>query len=280
MKKRILILPLVLAAMLLVSAAAFIIPSGAATPAIKVSYNNKEITNPKSLLINSVTYVPLRAMSEMMGVYNITWDQKTQTASISTNGLKLSAKVGNLYITANDRCFYTVGKILNIDGRVYVPIRPMARAFGLDVLWDGATYSVMLTDSGSGYCKHGSEYYDVDSLYWLSRIISAEAEVEPMPGKIAVGNVVLNRVASRDYPNSVYAVIFDRKHGIQFTPVATGTIYNTPSQESIVAAKICLEGYSLSDEILFFYNPKEATSSWIARNRPYVMTIENHKFYK
>ena len=127
MKKRILILPLVLAAMLLVSAAAFIIPSGAATPAIKVSYNNTEITNPKSLLINSVTYVPLRAMSEMMGVYNITWDQKTQTASISTNGLKLSAKVGNLYITANDRCFYTVGKILNIDGRVYVPIRPIPR---------------------------------------------------------------------------------------------------------------------------------------------------------
>ncbi len=280
MKKRILFLVLFMAAMILFSSLVFLVPSGAAAPTIKVSYNNKEITNPKSLLINSVTYVPLRAMSEMMGVYNITWDQKTQTAKVSTNGLQLSAKVGNLYITANDRCFFTVEKIVNIDGRVYIPIRPMARAFGLNVLWDGATYSVKLTNSGSGYCKHGSEYYDSDSLYWLSRIISAEAEVEPLLGKIAVGNVVLNRVASRDYPNSVYAVIFDRRHGIQFTPAVTGTIYNTPSNESIIAAKICLEGYSLSDDILFFYNPKEATSSWIARNRPYVMTIGNHKFYK
>ncbi len=278
MKRR--ILPLVMAAMLLVAVAAFLIPSGAATREIRVSYNGKEITNPKSLLINSVTYVPLRAFSEMMGVYNITWNQNTQTAAISTNGLQLSAKVGTLYITANDRCFYTVEKILNIGGRVYVPVRPLARAFGLDVHWDGAAYSVKLTSNGSGYCKSGSTYYDSDSLYWLSRIISAEAEVEPLLGKIAVGNVVLNRVASRDYPNSVYGVIFDRKNGTQFTPAVTGTIYYTPSRESVVAAKICLEGYSLSDEILFFFNPKIATTSWIARNRPYVMTIGNHEFYK
>ncbi|MGI6167811.1 MAG: cell wall hydrolase [Eubacteriales bacterium] len=278
MKKR--ILPLVMAAMLLVSVAAFLIPSAAAAPEIRVSYNGREITNPKSLLINSVTHVPLRAFSEMMGVYNITWNQNTQTAAISTNGLQLSAKVGTLYITANDRCFYTVEKILNIGGRVYVPVRPLARAFGLDVHWDGATYSVKLTNNGSGYCKSGSAYYDSDSLYWLSRIISAEAEVESFLGKIAVGNVVLNRVSSRDYPNYVYGVIFDRKNGTQFTPAATGTIYNTPSQESIVAAKICLEGYRLSDEILFFFNPRIATTNWIARNRPYVMTIGNHEFYK
>ena len=46
-----------------------------------------------------------------------------------------------------------------------------------------------------------------------------------------------------------------------------------------MAAKICLEGYSLSTSMIYFYNPAIATSSWIGRTRPYVMTIGNHKFY-
>ena len=74
-------------------------------------------------------------------------------------------------------------------------------------------------------------------------------------------------------------MIFDRKHGTQFSPVAFGTIYQTPTASSIIAAKICLEGYSLSNDILFFVNPKLATSTWIERNRIYEFTIGNHHFY-
>ena len=94
-----------------------------------------------------------------------------------------------------------------------------------------------------------------------------------------MGNVVLNRVRSSQYPNTVKGVIFDTKYGTQFSPVASGTIYNTPTASSIRAAKICLEGYSLSTKMIYFYNPKIATSSWIGRTRPYIMTIGNHKFY-
>ena len=101
-----------------------------------------------------------------------------------------------------------------------------------------------------------------------------------MKGQIAVGNVVGNRVASKEFPNSIYGVIFDRKHGTQFSPVASGTIYKTPAASSVIAAKICLEGYSVSKQALYFFNPKLATSFWISKNCTYLFTIGTHRFYK
>ena len=99
-------------------------------------------------------------------------------------------------------------------------------------------------------------------------------------GQIAVGNVVLNRVRSKSYPNTIYGVIFDRKNGTQFSPVALGTIYQKPTASAVIAAKICLEGYTLSNDILFFMNPRIATNNWISKNRPYAFTIGNHRFYR
>lgn len=273
-------MPLFMAALLIILSITFIAPASASEKKVNVRFGNSEIMNGKSFLVDSITYVPLRAFADTMGGGTVGWNGSTNTASVRTSGLYLTAKVGNLYISANDRCFYTVGAIKNINGTVYVPIRPMAQAYGLEVAWDSATYSVLLTGSGRNYCESGSAYYNSDDLYWLSRIINAEASSEPFLGKMAVGNVILNRVASNDYPNTVYSVVFDTKYGTQFTPVASGTIYRTPSTDSIVAAKICLEGYSLSTDMIFFLNPDIATNFWITRNCTYVMTIGNHEFYK
>ena len=100
-----------------------------------------------------------------------------------------------------------------------------------------------------------------------------------MAGKIAVGTVVMNRVKSSQYPNTVYGVIFDKKYGTQFTPVASGSIYNTPSADSIEAARRVLQGERTDSRILFFVNEKIATNNWISKNRTYITTIGNHKFY-
>jgi N-acetylmuramoyl-L-alanine amidase len=113
-------------------------------------------------------------------------------------------------------------------------------------------------------------------VYWLSRIISAESKGEPLRGQLAVGNVVLNRVRHRSYPNTIYGVIFERW---QFTPAMNGTIYESPSWLSTIAAKMCLEGYSISNEILFFCNPRTSESSWVVNNRPYAFTLGRHAFY-
>ena len=122
--------------------------------------------------------------------------------------------------------------------------------------------------------------FSENDLYWLSRIIHAEARGESFDGKLAVGSVVLNRVKNKNYPSTVYGVIFDKKNGVQFSPILDGSIYNNPSRDSINAAKRCLEGYRTNKEILFFINPDIATSFWIVNTREYVMTIGNHDFYK
>jgi N-acetylmuramoyl-L-alanine amidase len=118
-------------------------------------------------------------------------------------------------------------------------------------------------------------------LYWLSRIIHAEAEAEPYSGKVAVGNVILNRVKSGLFPNTVKGVIFDYYEGIpQFSPVADGTIYNSPDADSIQAAKDALNGVNYVGTATYFFNPDKAEGTWIVQNKTYVKRIGNHVFYK
>ncbi len=253
-------------------------PTGA-TPAT-VHLDGKEVLEGESVNWNSITYVPLRKFCNLFDQCEFVWDGKTNTATVSTSyGMTLIIQVNALYIYANGHYFYTVGKVQNWGGSLYVPIRPLSRAFNAELEWNARERRVELTSS-EGSPKVSPANYRSDEVYWLSRIISAEAKGESLEGQIAVGNVVLNRVRHPDYPNTIYGVIFDRKYGTQFSPVSFGTIYQTPTASAIRAAKICLEGYTLSDEILFFMNPKAATSNWIAQNRPYAFTIGNHVFYK
>jgi N-acetylmuramoyl-L-alanine amidase len=92
-----------------------------------------------------------------------------------------------------------------------------------------------------------------------------------------VGNVILNRVASPSFPNTIYDVIFDKKFGVQFTPAYSGSIYCKPSADSVIAAKIALEGYNTASGSLFFSS--SSVSCWASKNRPYVTQIGNHRFY-
>ncbi len=125
-----------------------------------------------------------------------------------------------------------------------------------------------------------SRGYREDDLYWLSRIIHAEAQGEPYEGKVAVGNVVLNRVKSNLFPNNIYDVVFDKQYGyVQFSPVIDGTIYNTPNRDSINAAKEALSGAKPVGTVLYFLNPQKATNFWIVENRKFAKTIGDHDFY-
>ena len=245
---------------------------------VNVSINGEQALIGEAAIINSTTYVPLRSFSELMGADSISWNAKTSTATVTKGELEIHVTGGALYIGANGRYFFTVQRILNINGRLFVPVRPIAKAFSAEVDWDGDTKTVLVSTTGKPLSA-GSSFYSSDDLYWLARIIYAEAGGESLVGQIAVGNVVMNRKDSKQYPNTIYGVIFDRKGGTQFSPVSMGTIYNTPSQTSIIAAKICLEGYSVDKEILFFMNPRIATSNWISKNRPFAFTIGRHDFY-
>lgn len=246
---------------------------------VSVYFDGRQILGEESVIIDSVTYVPVRAFSDEMGAESVFWNAASRTATVKKGGITVNIGDKATYVEASGRILYSPTGVKNINDRIFVPIRPLAAALSIDVDWDADTRSVLLKKSKTPFVS-GADFYNSDDLYWMSRIINAESAGEPLLGKIAVGNVVLNRKASASYPNTVYGVIFDRKYGTQFSPVSFGTIYNTPSAESIVAAKICLEGYSISDEILFFVNPKYATSSWISDNRPFAFRIGNHYFFK
>lgn len=128
--------------------------------------------------------------------------------------------------------------------------------------------------------SNSNSTYSTD-LYWLSRIIHAEAEAESYEGKLAVGNVVLNRVNSKEFPSTVKGVIFEYFQGIpQFSPVEDGTIYNTPGQASIEAAKSALNGTRPVGSCTYFFNPDKSAGRWIVENKTYVKRIGNHVFYK
>lgn len=225
------------------------------------------------------TYVGIRRFStSLYPDAKVNYDYKTRTLTIKTDKLTITCKDGDNYIVANGRYFYFDKPIYMYGGVMYAPILNLYKAFGAKIKWDNQIHGFRVS-RGTGYVASGSSYYSEDEVYWLSKIISAESRGEPLLGKIAVGNVILNRVESSAYPNTIYGVIFDKKYGIQFSPVANGTIYNAPTAESIVAAKICLDGYSISDDILYFVNPRVAPNSWISKNGILFTTIGNHAFY-
>jgi N-acetylmuramoyl-L-alanine amidase len=92
-----------------------------------------------------------------------------------------------------------------------------------------------------------------------------------------VGGVIINRIASPIFPDTVYDVLFDRRYGIQFTPAYSGAIYCTPTEECVIAAKIALDGGNTAGDALYFAS---TTHCWAARSRPFEMEIGNHYFYE
>lgn len=222
-------------------------------------------------------YVPLRALSNaLLNEPDISWTGAE--ACVQTASLSLSAEPNRCYITANGRLLYVPDGVKLINGSTYVPVRALAKAAGASVNWDKSSGSVRLT-RGSGYIISGEQFYSAESVYWLSRIISAESRGEPLEGKIGVGAVVLNRVASPLFPNTIYGVIFDDQYAVQFEPTANGTIFDTPTEESIIAAKLCLDGASNVGGSLYFLNISIASSLWITQNRTFVASIGQHSFY-
>ena len=223
---------------------------------------------------NQTTYVSYWPVVQAL-YPNATATWEVDRAVVRAPGLEMSICPGESYLQANGRYLWVSDGFKMQNGVVLVPIRVLGQALGASVTWDGTTGSVVIR-SGSGPISSGSEFYQDDVVYWLSRIINAESGNQPLSGKIAVGNVVLNRVASPRFPNTVYEVIFQRN---QFTPTINGSIYRTPNAESVVAAKLCLEGVNTAGNSLYFVNPRVSPNSWAQRNRPYVATIGAHAFF-
>lgn len=223
------------------------------------------------------TYVSLRAFFEMLYEdMTVTWDGKTDTATVSLPDLTLTVTQGEHYFTANDRCIYLPNGTLNLNGSLLLPIRPLAELFGLSLRWNGQYGTIDISTTTVELMASGEEYYDANDLYWLSRVIYAESGNQSLEGMIGVGNVVLNRVGAPGFADSVYDVVFQPG---QFDVVRAGTIYRNPTEEAIAAAKLCLEGVNTVGESLFFINPAISSATWFDTNFDRVAEIGDHVFF-
>ena len=112
------------------------------------------------------------------------------------------------------------------------------------------------------------------NLYLLSCCVYGEARGESYTGKVAIAAVVLNRVKSSSFPNTISGVIYQTG---AFTCVSDGQINMGTNDECTRAAQDALNGWDPTYGSIYYYNPKTATNAWI-RSRPVVVTIGNHIF--
>lgn len=114
----------------------------------------------------------------------------------------------------------------------------------------------------------------------FARLVEAEAKGESYEGKVAVATVVLNRVESPEFPNTITGVINEVVgDAYAFSPVQNGEINKSASDESIRAVEEALSRTNRLNDCIYFYNPDIATDTWI-RSREVVTTIGNHVFAK
>lgn len=117
-----------------------------------------------------------------------------------------------------------------------------------------------------------------EEIMLLARLIHAEARGESFEGKVAVGAVILNRLASPHFPKTIHGVVFQRnKRVYQFSPVGDGSINLEPDESAVQAALEAISGEDPSRGALFFYNPDISADKWI-RTLPVITRIGNHVF--
>ena len=130
----------------------------------------------------------------------------------------------------------------------------------------------IMTSSSSG----GSSSNNSSNVNLLAKAIYGEARGEPYTGQVAVGAVIMNRVKSSRFPNTISGVIYQSG---AFDAVSDGQINLNPDSTAKKAAQDALNGWDPSYGAIYYFNPSTATNKWIW-SRPLTVTIGKHRFCK
>ncbi len=254
--------------------------------------NNLVELSSKSIILDGIAYLSIEDFCKITNS-KYQMDQAKKVIELRTADDYFSFSVNSQFIVINNECRMMPKAFLS-NNRVMVPLRYFFEELSYNLDWNEKHKVVVLTPPESesnstfesAYKTISLEHklylinYTSEDLYWLSRIVNAEARGESYQAKVAVANVILNRVASKEYPDTIKSVIFDKKFGVQFQPVSNNAIYQAPSQECTNAALEALENADKKTSgALFFINPRIAQSSWVSSNRKFAFRLENHDFY-
>ena len=167
----------------------------------------------------------------------------------------------------------------NVDGiygsQTLEAVKYFQRKNGLTV--DGIAGSATLKALGITSTSNSSSGTSNNSnLNLLSKVVYSEARGEPYKGQVAVAAVVLNRIASSKFPNTMAGVVYQSG---AFTAVSDGQINLEPNSTARKAAQDAINGWDPTSGCIYYFNPNTATSKWIW-SRPQVITIGKHIFCK
>lgn len=137
-----------------------------------------------------------------------------------------------------------------------------------------ATLKAMGIMTSSGTSSSSSNYNS--NLNLLARVIYGESRGEPYTGQVAVGAVVMNRIKSSSFPNTLSGVVYQSG---AFDAVKDGQVNLTPNSTAIKAAQDAMNGWDPSYGAIYYFNPSTATNKWIW-SRPMTVTIGKHRFCK
>lgn len=232
--------------------------------------------NERAFIENNTTFVPLRTISEAVGA-KVLWDGKTKCANVTKGELKIKFNDASDTVSVGKTVLPCVLQIYN--GTLYIPVRTFTDIFGYKVNYDNYYYQVNITaENVTVPADKTVVSYTPDDMLWLGKIVRAESGGESFASQLAVANVILNRVNHYSFPNTILEVIFDKRHGIQFSPAYNGKIYNVPTNTNIAAAKCAMYGANNIGNSLYF-NLARHKNSWVAQNRQLFAVIGKQAFY-
>lgn len=246
-------------------------PQGVAAQ-FPIYVNGQTVAGSHSVLENGITYVSVTAVTQaLFPDMTYSWAGGDADVIYVGEGFTLSVRYGQSYLVCNDRYLYLADglRVHPQDGELLAPVRVLAKALGAELTWDAQ--GVHLT-SGTPL-EPGSAFYNAADVDLLARVIQHESGSQPLTGKIAVANVILNRVSAgsrRGFADSVSGVIYQAN---QF-PGATNA---TPKSEAILATKLALDGANVVPGALWFNGAGK--SCWASKNKTLIATIGGHSFY-
>ena len=202
-------------------------------------------------------YVPIRAFSSIFSVKSFEWNNDTNSINITKDNLEIP----NEYVFVEKKEEVKKEEVKKEEVKKE----------------EVKKEEVKKEEVKKDIKEQVSTNYSEEEVYWLSRIVEAEAKGQVYDCKLAVANVIMNRGKSKLFPSTIKGVIFDKTYGVQFSPTVNGAIYNNPSSSSIKAAKEALSGKNNIENCLYFL-PK-SSNSWAAKNRKLYKIIGGQAFY-
>ncbi len=168
----------------------------------------------------------------------------------------------------------------NVDGiygsQTVAAVKKFQQKNGLTVDGIAGTKTLAAMGITSNSSSSGSSSSNSSDVNLLARAIYGEARGEPYVGQVAVAAVILNRVKSSQFPNTISGVIYQSG---AFDAVSDGQINLTPDSTAKKAAQDALNGWDPTYGAIYYFNPSTATNKWIW-SRPMTVTIGKHRFCK